>query len=180
MLSTCTTCTASTSSSGETINVGKLRASAEVAFTKGEIEQALRIWQQVIARISFFFNLYNNDLFFDQVIDIEPQNEQNFFKRYRVYIRQQKLKEALADLNSALQINPKNENILVSRGKLHLKLGKCTEAAKDFELLNRFHMKYTHIFLHNSIGFCSWCIHTVHTYTGIQSTFNYHVQLLCS
>eukprot|EP01035_Chromulina_nebulosa_P027934 gene27934-36798_t len=100
--------TTSTSSSSETLNVGKLRASAEVAFTKGEIEQALRIWQQVI--------------------DIEPQNEQNFFKRYRVYIRQQKLKEALADLNSALQINPTNENILVSRGKLHLKLGKCSEA----------------------------------------------------
>eukprot|EP01036_Dinobryon_divergens_P030586 gene30586-39854_t len=109
--------TTSTSSSSETLNVGKLRASAEVAFTKGEIEQALRIWQQVI--------------------DIEPQNEQNFFKRYRVYIRQQKLKEALADLNSALQINPTNENILVSRGKLHLKLGKCSEAVHDFELLRR-------------------------------------------
>lgn len=68
---------------------------------------------------------------------MEPQNENNFLKRYRVYIRQQKLKEALSDLNSALQLNPKNENILVSRGKLLLKMGKCAEAEQDFTSLKR-------------------------------------------
>jgi len=105
----------SSASASETVNVGKLRSSAEVAFSKGEIDQALKLWEQVI--------------------EIEPRNENNFFKRYRVYIRQQKLREALADLNSALEINPKNENILVSRGKLHLKMGKCFDAEKDFLLL---------------------------------------------
>ncbi len=31
----------------DTASVGKLRSSAELAFSKGEIEQALSLWEQV-------------------------------------------------------------------------------------------------------------------------------------
>ena len=73
-------------------SVGKLRSSAEQALSKGDVSEALKLWEQVIA--------------------IEP-NDSNFYKRFRVYLRQQKLKEALSDLNKALEINPKHENALV-------------------------------------------------------------------
>ncbi len=31
----------------ETVSVGKLRSGAELAFSKGEIDQALNLWEQV-------------------------------------------------------------------------------------------------------------------------------------
>lgn len=68
---------------------------------------------------------------------MEPNNDSNFYKRFRVYLRQQKLKEALADLNSALTINPANENVLVQRAKLQVKLGRCEEADSDFDKLKK-------------------------------------------
>lgn len=98
----------------EMVSVGKLRSSAELAFSKGEITEALALWQKVIA--------------------IEP-NDSNYYRRFRVYLRQQKLKEALSDLNKALEINPKHENALFQRSKLHIKMGKCTDAVHDFDKL---------------------------------------------
>ena len=103
-------------SNSDVPSVGKLRSSAELAFSKGEVDQSLNLWEQVIK--------------------LEPNNDSNYYKRYRVYLRQQKLKEALSDLSTALRLNPSNENALVQRGKLHIKLGKCNEAAKDFQLLH--------------------------------------------
>ena len=97
--------------------VGKLRSGAEVAFSNGETEQSLKLWEQVIA--------------------LEPENDSNYYKRFRVYLRQHKLKEALADLNSALKLNPSNENALVQRSKLKLRLGKCDESIHDYELLKK-------------------------------------------
>lgn len=97
-------------------SIGKLRSGAETAFSKGEIEQSLQLWEEVIK--------------------LEPNNDSNYYKRYRIYLRQQKLKEALADLNSALKLNPANENALIQRGKLHMRMGKCFEATKDFQVLH--------------------------------------------
>lgn len=68
---------------------------------------------------------------------MEPQNESNFYKRFRVYLRQQKLKEALADLNSALIINPAYEVVLVQRAKLQIRMGRCDEALGDFQRLRK-------------------------------------------
>jgi tetratricopeptide (TPR) repeat protein len=66
---------------------------------------------------------------------MEPKNDSNFYKRFRIYLRQQKLKEALADLNSAITLNPKNDNALSQRIKLQMKLGRCVEADEDLERL---------------------------------------------
>jgi tetratricopeptide (TPR) repeat protein len=103
-------------SNTDTHSIGKLRSSAELAFSKGEVDQSLNLWEQVI--------------------QLEPNNDSNYYKRYRVYIRQQKLKEALSDLTTAIRLNPSNENALVQRGKLYMKLGKCNEAIKDYQLLH--------------------------------------------
>jgi len=99
------------------LSVGKLRTMADAHFTNGEFQQAIEMWSKVIG--------------------LEPTNESNFYKRFRVYLRQQKLKEALNDLNSALTINPKNENVLAQRAKLNMRLGKCAEAETDYYSLKR-------------------------------------------
>eukprot|EP01032_Pedospumella_encystans_P020738 gene20738-23551_t len=73
-------------------SVGKLRSGAELAFSNGNSDESLKLWEEVIA--------------------LEPENDSNYYKRFRVFLRQQKLKEALSDLNSALKYNPSNENAL--------------------------------------------------------------------
>ena len=98
-------------------SIGKLRSGAELAFSNGETEQSIRLWEEVI--------------------HLEPENDSNYYKRFRVFLRQQKLKEALADLNTALRLNPKNENALVQRSKLQLRMGRCDDATRDFESLKK-------------------------------------------
>ena len=98
-------------------SVGKLRSSAEVAFSKGEVEQALQLWEKVIK--------------------LEPNNEQNYYKRFRIYLRQQKLKEALSDLNSALNIKPSYEAVVSQRAKLNLRMGNCHQSEEDFNSLRK-------------------------------------------
>lgn len=99
-------------------SVGKLRSGAELAFSNGDTDQSLKLWEEVIA--------------------LEPDNDSNYYKRYRVYLRQQKLKEALSDLNSALKYNPSNENALVQRSKLQIRMGRCEDAVHDFVALRKY------------------------------------------
>lgn len=42
----------------DTASVGKLRSSAELAFSKGEIEQALSLWEQV--NVLYFMALFRS------------------------------------------------------------------------------------------------------------------------
>lgn len=76
------------------VNVGKLRSAADLAMSKGEIDKALKLWHQVI--------------------EAEPSNESNFYKRFRVHLRQQKYKEAIGDLSSAIKLKPTYEAGMVA------------------------------------------------------------------
>lgn len=100
------------------VSVGKLRSNADTAFSQGEFDHALSIWAQVV--------------------QLEPNNENNFYKIFRIHLRQSKLKEALSDLNSALRIKPDFENALAQRAKIQIRLGRCNEADADFNLLRRY------------------------------------------
>jgi tetratricopeptide (TPR) repeat protein len=106
-----------TANSDTDVTVGKMRSSADMFFANGELDKALEMWAKVIS--------------------LEPENDNNYYKRFRVYLRQQKLKEALADLNSALTRNPSHESALTQRAKLSLRLGRCDDAEKDFTHLKR-------------------------------------------
>ena len=99
-------------------SVGKVRSSADVAFSSGDMNEALKLWSKVI--------------------EMEPKNDSNFYKRFRVYLRLQKYKEALSDLNSALNIKADNSNVLQQRAKLYLKMGKCLDAESDYIKLKRY------------------------------------------
>ena len=119
----------------EVASVGKLRSSADMAFSQGSIDEAIKLWEQVIA--------------------IEPNNDSNFYKRFRVYLRQKKYKEALADLSKALLINSKHENALVQRAKLQTKLGKCAEAVQDFQSLQVLNPENKELKLLSSAQMCA-------------------------
>jgi tetratricopeptide (TPR) repeat protein len=98
-----------------TQSVGKIRSAADLAFSKGDVEESAKLWQQVIS--------------------LEPNNEQNYYKLFRVHLRQKKHKEAIHDLNECLNLKPDHVQSLSQRGKLLLKVGRCTEAENDFRNL---------------------------------------------
>ena len=97
----------------KTPSVGKLRASADEAHSKGDFDGALRL--------------------LSQVVQMEPDNERNFYKRYRVYLRRAQYREALADLDAALRVQPSYAVARAQRAKLLLMLGRCELAANDYE-----------------------------------------------
>eukprot|EP00903_Cladosiphon_okamuranus_P006463 g6323.t1 len=92
-----------------------LRSSAELAVSKGEHEKAIRL--------------------FSQVIELEPKNERNFYKRFRVFLSKRKYAEAIKDLSRALELKPKYKQALAQRAKLLRMMGQCEEAAKDYAAL---------------------------------------------
>lgn len=104
--------TGDASATQTTVSVGKMRSNADEAFSKGDVELALKLMAKVI--------------------ELEPKNENNFYKRFRYYLRQQKYKEALADLTSASTIKPDFEAVLVQRAKLLLRMGRCDDAEQDY------------------------------------------------
>eukprot|EP01031_Cornospumella_fuschlensis_P033638 gene33638-40692_t len=123
----------------DVLSVGKMRSSAEVFFANGDLEKSLEMWSKVIS--------------------LEPGNDSNYYKRFRVYLRQQKLKEALADLTSALTHNPANENALTQRAKLNMRLGRCAEAETDFQYLKQVNPKSKDLSLLQNAVSCKRSIH---------------------
>jgi DnaJ homolog subfamily C member 3 len=103
-------------------SVGKVRSMADSAFASGNMAEASKLW--------------------GEVIDMEPKNENNYYKRFRVYLRQNKYKEAWSDLSSALTLKPNKEDALLQRSKLGIKLGKCKEAEIDMLELKKLGSKH--------------------------------------
>eukprot|EP00614_Pseudopedinella_elastica_P016502 CAMPEP_0172652478 /NCGR_PEP_ID=MMETSP1068-20121228/243334_1 /TAXON_ID=35684 /ORGANISM="Pseudopedinella elastica, Strain CCMP716" /LENGTH=664 /DNA_ID=CAMNT_0013466885 /DNA_START=22 /DNA_END=2017 /DNA_ORIENTATION=- len=98
-----------------TVSVGKLRSDADAALISGDVDKSVKLM--------------------NQVIEMEPNNEQNYLKRYRANMRRRKLKEAFSDLTQALNINPKLKSALGNRAKLGASLGRCQEAVADLKAL---------------------------------------------
>lgn len=46
-----------------------------------------------------------------QVIELEPKNERNFYKRFRVFLSKRKYVEAIQDLSRALELKPKYKQV---------------------------------------------------------------------
>ena len=136
-------------------SVGKLRSSADEAFTKGEIDVAIKLMGQVrvnawlVVCVGCCSSLAcvlspewgsRDRLTFGgapslQVIALEPDNERNYYKRFRVYLRQRKYREAIGDLNKALAIKPTYTVCLQQRAKVLLMVGRCSEAMADYDTL---------------------------------------------
>ena len=103
-------------------SVGKLRAAAEQALAEGNSDKALEL--------------------FNRVVQMEPANGSNYYKRFRVYLRQMKFKEAISDLSKVLEISSSDENALGQRAKLQLRIGRCSEALQDFHRLRKVNQSH--------------------------------------
>lgn len=96
--------------------ISKLRSKADSEFVSGKrngIKNALKL--------------------LNKVCKLEPDNHQNFYKRYRVYLRLKKQKRALRDLRKAVEIKPTFTSGWVNQGKLLLKMGQCEDAEKALQ-----------------------------------------------
>lgn len=102
---------------GGAASAGKLRSAADVAFTEGRLDEAVRLYSQVIR--------------------LEPKNERNYYKRFRAYQRQRKFQQALQDLNAALAIKPQYKQCVAGRAKVLRQLGRCEEALADLGALSK-------------------------------------------
>lgn len=45
------------------------------------------------------------------MIELEPKNERNFYKRFRVFLSKRKYAEAIKDLSRALELKPKYKQV---------------------------------------------------------------------
>lgn len=70
-----------------------------------------------------------------KLIELDPKNERNFYRRFRAYLSDRKYAHALSDLSSSLAINPTYKQGRLQRGKLLMMLGQCAEALQDFQTL---------------------------------------------
>ncbi|CAH0476927.1 unnamed protein product [Peronospora belbahrii] len=103
--------------------VSKLRIAADNAFAGGDMKKAISL--------------------LSKLIELDPSNERNFYKRFRAYLSERKYFHALSDLSLALEINPKYRQGLLQRGKLLIMLGQCAEASLDLEKLIKLYPKDT-------------------------------------
>ncbi|RQM09484.1 hypothetical protein DD237_008079 [Peronospora effusa] len=95
--------------------VTKARVAADNAFASGDMKMAISL--------------------LSKLIELEPTNERNFYKRFRAYLSERKYSHALSDLSSSLNVNPKYKQGMLQRGKLLMMLGQCAEASEDFQHL---------------------------------------------
>ncbi|TDH66356.1 hypothetical protein CCR75_001717 [Bremia lactucae] len=104
-------------------SVAKVRVAADNAFSDGDMKSAISL--------------------LSKLIELEPTNERNFYKRFRAYLSERKYSHALSDLSSSVAVNPKFKQGLLQRGKLLLMLGQCAEASRDFQTLLELYPKDT-------------------------------------
>ncbi|ETI41484.1 hypothetical protein F443_13287 [Phytophthora nicotianae P1569] len=102
-------------------SVAKVRVAADNAFAGGDMKTAISL--------------------LSKLIELEPKNERNFYKRFRAYLSERKYSHALSDLSSSLDVNPKYKQGRLQRGKLLMMLGQCAEASQDFQTVVELYPK---------------------------------------
>ncbi|KAF4034265.1 DnaJ domain [Phytophthora infestans] len=102
-------------------SVAKVRVAADNAFAGGDMKTAITL--------------------LSKLIELEPRNERNFYKRFRAYLSERKYSHALSDLSSSLDVNPKYKQGRLQRGKLLMMLGQCAEASQDFQTVVELYPK---------------------------------------
>ena len=105
--------------------LSKMRREADTEFVSGQKngpKNALKKW--------------------NKIIKLDPDNHNNYYKRYRVLLRLKKTARALSDLESAVKVKPSFTSGWSQHAKLLLKLGRCVEA--DVSLQKALTINPTH------------------------------------
>lgn len=92
----------------EGASASKLRSLGENAMVAGRYDEAAELYTKVI--------------------QVEPDDARNYYKLFRVHLRQLKYKNAVKDLSNAVEVNPEYTIGHIQLGKLQMKLGRCDEA----------------------------------------------------
>lgn len=95
-------------------SAGNYRSNADLAMSEGRFTDAIK--------------------FYEQAIELEPENAINYYKMFRVHNRMNKLEKALSSLDTALIYEPSKSQYRVSRAKLYVALGQCDRALEDYRL----------------------------------------------
>ena len=98
------------------MTASKLRSAGDTAFVSGKkdgVKKALKLYTQAI--------------------EMEPKNHENYYKRYRAWLRLKRDEKALKDLEKAIKVNPEFHRGHLHRGKMLRKSGKCKKALKALE-----------------------------------------------
>jgi DnaJ family protein C protein 3 len=98
-------------------SASRLRASADAAMVSGDNRKAAKLLAQATR--------------------VEPDNEQNFYKLFRVHLRMKKHRSAVKDLRRAVELKPDFGSALLQLGKLETKMGACGDAAEHLLRLSR-------------------------------------------
>jgi DnaJ family protein C protein 3 len=99
------------------MSAGKLRASAEEAFSQGNTGEAVDLLQQAVA--------------------LEPENAQNHHRLYKVRHRSRQFMEALKDISSAVDLveTEGKDAYRTLKAKLLIELGQCAQAVVECDQL---------------------------------------------
>lgn len=98
------------------MTASKLRSAGDTAFVSGKkdgVKKALKLYTQAI--------------------EMEPQNHENYYKRYRAWLRLKRDEKAIKDLEKAIKVNPDFHRGHLHIGKMLRKSGKCKKALKALE-----------------------------------------------
>jgi DnaJ family protein C protein 3 len=104
------------------MSASDLRSSADMAMSKGDHDTALDL--------------------FSAVIEMEPTNERNYYKRFRVHLKKGNYPAAIGDLSTALGIKPKYKQALASRAHVHRLSGDCKSSVVDYTSLQALDPKH--------------------------------------
>lgn len=105
---------AATAAAGETkdLSAGKLRSLGEVALSERKFPEA--------------------ESYYQQAIEVEPQNAVNYYKLYSLHKRMRSHSDALDDISKAVELKGDKADWRIQKAKLLVNLGRCEEANVEY------------------------------------------------
>ena len=89
---------------------------------------------------------------YDEVVRLEPREEDNYLNRGLVKEKMKNLDGALADFSQAIHLNEKNPKAWVCRGNVVSKMGRWKEAVEDYTIAIALDAKYGNAFYNRAIS----------------------------
>ncbi len=89
---------------------------------------------------------------YDEVIKLEPKDEENYIDRGLVKEKMKDLPGALKDFSMAIELNEKNEKAWLSRGNIMSKLNRQKEAIEDYTVAIALQPNYSLAYYNRAIA----------------------------
>lgn len=131
---------------GASVSIAALGERAQAAYVQGNIPEAVRLWEELLARGQADALLYNHlglghkklghldkaEAYDRKALDLDPNNAETMNNLGVVYLEQNRLEEALVMLEKALQKNPAYADPHFHLGRLYEKQGRVADAIRAY------------------------------------------------